>query len=81
VQRIKKQVGNNWGHVIIVLLNQFNKSHGHSKFKYDVIDTNWVDVDFLIHTIIMNYEKEKDMYWLNCVDSSSLNEFMTNNSL
>jgi extradiol dioxygenase family protein len=59
-----------------VLLNQFSKSHGNSKFKYDVIDTNWVDVDFFIHTIIMNYEKEKDMYWLNCVDSSSLNEFM-----
>jgi hypothetical protein len=29
----------------------------------------------------MNYEKEKYMYWLNCVDASSLNEFMTNKSL
>jgi hypothetical protein len=64
-----------------VLLNQFSKSHGNFKFKYDVIDTNWVDVYFIIHIITINYEKEKNMYWLNCVDASSLNEFMTNKSL
>ncbi len=30
----------------------------------------------------MNYEKEKNMYWLIVrVDASSLNEFMTNKSL
>jgi hypothetical protein len=39
-----------------------------------------MDADFIIHIITMNYEKEKDMYWLNCVDASSLNEFMTNKS-
>jgi len=33
------------GHVIMVLLNWFNKSHGNIKFKYDLIDINWVDVD------------------------------------
>jgi hypothetical protein len=52
----KKTIG---GLVIMVLLNWFSKSHGNFKFKYDVIDTNWVDVDFIISTITMNYEKEK----------------------
>ncbi len=63
-----------------MLLNQFSKSHGNFKFKYDVIDINWVDADFIIHIITMNYKKEKDMYWLNCVYAYSLNKFMTNKS-
>ncbi len=53
---INKTIG---GFVIMVLLNWFSKSHGNLKFKYDVIDINWVDVGFIISTIPMNYEKEK----------------------
>jgi hypothetical protein len=26
----------------------------------------------------MNYEKEKDMYWLDCIDANSLDGFVTN---
>jgi hypothetical protein len=29
----------------------------------------------------MNYEKEKDMYWLECFDATSLDEFVTSKSL
>jgi hypothetical protein len=43
----------------MVLLNLFSKSHGNFKFKYDVIDTNWVNGDSIISIDIMNYEKEK----------------------
>jgi hypothetical protein len=50
------------GPVIMVLLNRFRKSPGNFKFKYDIIDTNWVDVDSIICVINMNYEKEKDIY-------------------
>jgi hypothetical protein len=35
------------GPIIMVVLNWFSKSHGNFKFKYDVIDTNWVGVDLL----------------------------------
>lgn len=45
----------------MVLLNWFNKSCGDFKFKYDVNDTNWVDIDSIISTVTMNYEKEKDI--------------------
>jgi hypothetical protein len=69
------------GHVIMVLLNWFNKSRGNRKFKYDVIDTNWVDVNSIIFIVTMNYEKEKDIYWLNCIDATSLDEFVINKIL
>jgi hypothetical protein len=62
----------------MVLLNRFRKSPGNFKFKYDIIDTNWVDVDSIICVINMNYEKEKDIYWLDCIDANSLDEFVTN---
>jgi hypothetical protein len=29
----------------------------------------------------MNYGKEKDMYWLDCLDATSLDEFVTSKSL
>ncbi len=46
--------------------------------KCDVIDTNWVDAYFITSIITMNYEKEKDIYWLDCLDANSLDEFVTN---
>ncbi len=51
---------------------------------YDVIDINWVDVDSIISIITMNYEKEYIyiyIYWLNCIDATFLNEFVTNKIL
>ncbi len=29
----------------------------------------------------MNYEKEKNIYWLDCIDANFLNEFVTNKIL
>jgi len=49
--------------------------------KCDVIDTNWVDVNSIISTVLMNYEKEKYIYWLDCLDANSLDEFVTNKIL
>ncbi len=69
------------GLIIMVLLNQFRKSRDNLKFKYDVIDINQVDIDSIISTITMNYEKEKDIYWLNCLDANFLDEFVTNKYL
>ncbi len=74
----KKKIG---GLIIMVLLNQLSKSRGNLSFKYDVIDTNLVDVAFIISIVIMNYEKEKDIYWLDCIHANSLDEFVTNKIL
>ncbi len=65
----------------MVLLKWFNKSFDNLKFKYDVIDTNWVDVDSIISTLTMNYEKEKDILWLDQIDANSLNQFLINKIL
>jgi hypothetical protein len=75
---VEKTIG---GLVIMVLLNRFSKSCGNLKFKYDVIDINWVDVGSNIFIVTMNYEKEKDIYWLDCIDANSLDEFVTNKIL
>jgi hypothetical protein len=67
----KKTIG---GRVILVLLNWISKSCGNLKFKYDLIHTNWVEVDSIIFIITMNYEKEKDVYRLDCIDATFLND-------
>ncbi len=66
---------------MMVLLSWFNKSCDNFKFKYDVIDIKWVDIDSIIFTITMNYEKEKYIYQLDCHDATSLDEFVTNKDL
>jgi len=40
-----------------------------------------VDVASIISIVTMNYEEEKDIYWLDCIDANSLDEFMTNKIL
>jgi hypothetical protein len=47
----------------------------------DVIDTNWVDVNSIKSIIIMKYEKEKDIYLLDCIDANSLDDFVTNKKI
>ncbi len=69
------------GPITMVLLNWFNNFCGNFKYKYDVIDTNWVDIDSIISIVTMNYEKEKDIYWLDCFIAMSLDEFVTNKDL
>jgi hypothetical protein len=65
----------------MVLLNYFGKSHGNFKLKYNVIDTNWVDVNSIISIVMMNYEKKIKIYWLDCFDANSLDEFVNNKIL
>jgi hypothetical protein len=36
-----------------------------------------VDIDSIIVVVTMNYEKEKDIYMLDCLDVASLDEFVT----
>ncbi len=65
----------------MVFLNWFSKSCGNLKFKYYVIDINWVDVNSIISIVTMNYEKEKDIYYLDCIGANFLDEFVSNKIL
>jgi hypothetical protein len=46
----------------MVLLNLFSKLEGNFKFKYYTTNTNWVDIDLVMFTIIKNHEKIKNIY-------------------
>jgi hypothetical protein len=47
------------GLVIMVLLNLFSKLEGNFEFKYYTTNTNWVDINLVMFTIIKNHEKKK----------------------
>lgn len=41
---------------IMVILNYFSKSRVHFKFKYDVIDNKWIDINSIINSVTMNFD-------------------------
>jgi hypothetical protein len=43
----------------MVLLNLFSKLEGNFEFKYYTTNTNWVDINLVMFTIIKNHEKKK----------------------
>lgn len=64
---------------VMVYLNYFRKVPGFLKFKYDLTDSIWIDVDTIISTVTMTYDKERELFELDPVDSNSLNEFLKKN--
>ncbi len=44
-------------------------------------NTNWVDINSIIFIVTMNYEKEKNIYRLDCFYATSLDEFVINKYL
>jgi hypothetical protein len=55
--------------------------HAHKVFSIAIWTWDWVDIDSIIATITMNYEKEIYIYWLDSLDVASLDEFVTNKNL
>jgi hypothetical protein len=53
------------GPTIEVLLNWFSKHAGRNKFKYDVTDSQWIDLDSIISTITLNFNVVLNVYTLN----------------
>jgi hypothetical protein len=68
---------NNHGSTQIqVLLNWFSKALVNLKFKYDVSDSQWIDVDTIISTVTLSYCFVSAMYTLDQNDANSLNLFV-----
>jgi hypothetical protein len=61
---------------IQVLLNWFPKARVNLKFKYDVSDSQWIDVDSIISTVILSYCSVSAIYTLDQNDANSLNLFV-----
>jgi hypothetical protein len=61
---------------IQVLLNWFSKARVNLKFKYDVSDSQWIDVDSIISTVTLSYCFVSAIYTLDQNDANSLNLFV-----
>lgn len=64
------------GSGFMVFLNYFRRVPGHLKFKYDHSDSIWVDVDSIICTVTMSFDRDRDVFELDPIDANSLNEFV-----
>lgn len=92
IQRMKVKKGNSWGRLnqpvdlmnkpsitIAVHLNYFSRAPGHLKFKYDLTDSIWVDLETLISSVTMSYNEHHNVYTLDANDAEALAEFISNN--
>jgi hypothetical protein len=62
-----------------VMLNWFSKPSGCRKFTHDCTNTTWVDVDSIVYTVCMSYDKQSNVYWLDANDYDNLNDFVKDN--
>lgn len=90
IQRLKVKKGNIWGRLnqpvdlmnkpsitIAVHLNYFSRAPGHLKFKYDLTDSIWVDLETLISSVTMTYNERQNVYTLDANDAEALAEFIS----
>jgi hypothetical protein len=61
---------------IQVLLNWLSNAHVNLKFKYDVSDSQWIDVDSIISTVTLSYCSVSTIYTLDLNNANSLNLFV-----
>jgi hypothetical protein len=61
-----------------VLLNWFSCARTNNKFKYDVSDSQWIDVDAVISTVTLTYNRAQNLYILDENDANTLNSFLVN---
>ena len=90
IQRLKVKKGNIWGRLnqpvdlmnkpsitIAVHLNYFSRAPGHLKFKYDLTNSIWVDLETLISSVTMTYNERQNVYTLDANDAEALVEFIS----
>jgi hypothetical protein len=60
----------------MVFLNHFSKANGNLKFKYDVTDAKWVNVETIITRVALTYNAGTKLYALAPADAVPLNDFV-----
>lgn len=63
-----------------VMLNWFKSAPGRNKFKYEVTDTQWIDVDSIICIVALSFNSTSNVYTLDENDRNVLDEFVSKNS-
>jgi hypothetical protein len=69
-----KKIGSN--SIVMVLLNWFLKVSSHLKFKYNALDSKWIDLDNAISTVTMTLDAKKTTYIWDEIDAHSLDKFV-----
>lgn len=67
------------GPSIEILLNWFKRMSGRNKFKYEVSDTQWIDIDSVISTVALSFNSRTNIYTLEENDRDVLDEFVSRN--
>lgn len=60
-----------------VMFNWFSKGTGRNKYKYDVTDTQWIDVDCIISSIALTFDSRHNVYCLANEDKQVLDDFVS----
>ena len=63
---------------IEVMLQYYRKYIGRDKFKYDHIDSKWIDINCIIYNVILAYNHGNEVYSLDQNDAEHLRQFLTN---
>lgn len=63
-----------------VMLNWFKSAPRRNKFKYEVTDTEWIDVDSIICIVAQCFNCTSNVYMLDENDRDVLDEFVSKNS-
>ena len=66
--------------IIQVMLNWFKSTPGRNKFKYEVTDTQWIDIDSIICIVALSFNSTSNVYTLDENDRDVLDEFVSKNS-
>lgn len=67
------------GPSIEIMLNWFKRMPGRNKFKYEVTDTQWIDIDSVISTVALSFNSRSNIYTLDENDRDVLDEFLSKN--
>jgi hypothetical protein len=62
---------------VMVLLTWYSKQPGHYKFKYDVSDWKWIDLDAVISTVTLSFNSSTKVYSVSEDDAKCLNDFVS----
>ncbi len=94
VERFRKKVNGKWGlsrdpidlhnrpttsdGCVQIWLSWFDKVKGKNKFKYNISDCQWIDINSIICTVNLTYDASLNIYTMNEGDASNLHQFVKN---
>ncbi|KAG0572953.1 hypothetical protein KC19_VG137300 [Ceratodon purpureus] len=62
---------------IEVMLQYYRKHIGREKYKYDLTDSKWINIDCIICTVTLTYNPGNEVYSLDSNDAEHLRQFLT----